>query len=648
MSETRFPSSRPPSSAAGGGGDRPLLQNALVTDAPSAVTQAAAAKTLLLDGRITGHHPQRGETVISTAKGDITVQTGASALPLGGEVSVELKMQGLSLRANISAIRAKNAEAKAAQDIARPAPPAPDDNPRPVRAGDRFMALRLPAEAPPPAAMESGGRAPESPPGTSRPTLEQAARIIEAVRASVGVARMAMMLPPVPDVPLPVIWQVLNTRDVMTALVRLPDNMQQQLLDFIARPDVAGALRQIMPAAQISALLPAAPDAADADMAQAQIALRPSIPPNPAGTAPAPLPAIGGMAGLMPLLEGFMPKGAASMMVLGGKLPNMAPGAQNLPLPQNMVQITIEEMPAAQNHPAPAARPAGSVIATVESLTSSGAPVLKTAEAHFVMRQSVPLPVGTQLLVTVTPATPQDILAESLMAAPRPASGFDPLFMRSWPSLQEALQILTVSAAPIAQALAQSIPSAGVRMAPTTLFFLAALRMGNIESWLGAPTLEALRSGGRRDIADRLTQDFARLAALSKSGVAGEWRAISMPLMQQDQHIHLIQLFLRQQAHDGDENESGDAAGRAKTTRFILNLHLSRMGEMQLDGFVQQKRFDLILRSEEKLPADIRQEILQKFAAGLAQTGMEGGLRFQARAEQWVNIPLAADAGVQA
>ncbi|HCS22545.1 MAG TPA: hypothetical protein PLW48_05010 [Alphaproteobacteria bacterium] len=643
MSETRFPSSPPASGAVSSGGDKPLVQNALVTQAPLSITDAARSKTLLLDGQVTGHNAQRGETTITTAKGDIVIQTGQSGLPLGAEVSLELKMQGLSLRANITALRARNTEARAAQDMARPpapqTPPPPAEAP-PLRAGDKVLALRLP-DTPPPAADASTQPSPSAPP-VQKPTLEQAAQIIEAVRAAVGIARMAMLMPSVPEVPLPVIWQVLNTRDVMTALVRLPEAMQTQLLEYLARPDVAASLRQILPAAQATTLLPPLPQGQDADiMMQAQMALRPA---QPSGS---PLPATAaGMAGFFPLLESMMPAGAASLMTLG-KLPQMQ-GGQNLPLPQNMMQITVHDVILPPNA-APAARPAGSVLAVVESLTASGVPVIRTPDAHFVLRQSAALPVGTQIIMTLTPATAQDI-----MAALPPMGGtqglrlFDPLFSGTWGALEDALLALSASSPAAAQNMLQTIPAATTRLAPTSLFFLAALRMGNIESWLGENALQALRSGGKRELAERLTQDFAKLASLSKTAIAGEWRAISMPLLQQDQHVHLIQFFLRQPPPD-DAGEDGEgASAREKTTRFILNLHLSRMGDMQLDGFVQKKRFDLIMRAEESLPAAIRQEILQKFTAGLEQSGMEGSMRFQTRAEQWVVVPDSAGGDTQA
>jgi hypothetical protein len=641
MSETRFPPPRPLAAGSAGGGERPAFQNVLVTSAPASITQGSQNKTLLLDGRISVYNPQRGETTVSTPKGDIVIQTGSNSLPVGTDVSVELRMQGMSLRANIAVIRAKNAEAKAAQETARPPAAPPAESAPALKSGARLIALRLPAEIPPPAPVQNADAPAPTP---ARPTLEQAAQIIEAARAAAGISRLAMMLPPLPSVPLPVVWQVLNTRDIMTALVRLPESMQVQLQDFLARPDVAAGLRQILPPVQANTLLPPPPTGADAEaLAQAQMALRPA----PATATGAP-PALGNsMMGMMPLLGSLMPAAgsAASMMMMAGKLPNMAPGAQNLPLPQNMMQLTIHDVlpPGA---PLPAARPAGSVVAVVDALTASGAPILKTPDAHFVLRQTMPLPLGTQLILTLQPAQAADILAEN----PFPTRGLmplDPLFSRGWPALDEAIALLNASAAQAAQAMAQTIPAAGARLTPTTLFFLAALRMGNIESWLGAPAMEALRGGGRKDLAERLAQDFGRLASLSKNIVAGEWRAISMPLMQQDQHISLIQFFLRQPPPD-DEETAGAGDAQRKMTRFILNLHLSRMGDMQFDGLLHKKRFDLILRSEEKLSAIIRQELMQKFTLGLEQTGMEGGLSFQTRAEHWMQIPETAEASTQA
>jgi hypothetical protein len=60
------------------------------------------------------------------------------------------------------------------------------------------------------------------------------------------------------------------------------------------------------------------------------------------------------------------------------------------------------------------------------------------------------------------------------------------------------------------------------------------------------------------------------------------------------------------------------------------------MGAMQLDGYIQKKKFDMILRTEDKLPFDMRQELMKRFAQGLSQVNMQGGISFQTRQQGWM------------
>ena len=216
------------------------------------------------------------------------------------------------------------------------------------------------------------------------------------------------------------------------------------------------------------------------------------------------------------------------------------------------------------------------------------------------------------------------------------AAKFQPLLDGQWPALHDALQNLGATDA--AAALRNTIPDASPRLVPTAMFFLAALRLGDIESWIGAPALKALKDGGKQALVDRLTGDFARIAAQSKENISGDWRAISLPFLN-DEQLSQIQLFLRHHQPD-DDGQKGGAEDKGKTTRFVLNVNLSRMGALQLDGLMQQKRFDIILRSQEALPLPVRQDLMQGFAKGLGQSGLEGGISFQTKAQNWVMIDL--------
>ena len=645
MSETHFPPPRPSgTSLSAAPSAPPLLKDALVVEAPPKLSRPA--DTLLLHGKIIGNNRAKGEIKIATPDGTLTIQSKI-AIPPDTEVTIELKMQQLSLRANITIIKQKTAEAEQTAEIAKPAATAPPDQPPRFTSGTTYTGLRLPPETPAPAASIETP-APSAPLPPANITLADAAKIIEAAR-TVGVARLPATLPSLPPIPMPVLWQILNTRDVLSALEKLPPQMQQQITDFLKQPDVIAALEKIIPPAALATYYPP-PSAATRETPvtdTTSLVTRPQ-PPVPAvqNTPQNPLAAqTAVLKGLMPLLETMLP-GVANAMTLGA-MPAAAKTLPSAPVPQNMVKVDIisvfnppprGDAPQAPIPSMTANLPAGAQLATVESMTPGGFPILALPDGHIVLQQPVDVPIGTQLSVTLTPMGLSDMLALSPLlttsgGAPLP---FDPLQSRTWPALQETLQVLIDQSGNAAQLLKNTLPSpATARMTPTALFFLAALRIGSIESWLGENILQALAKAGRKDLIERLGGDFKSLSRQAQSTVAGDWRVISLPLLH-DEQISQIQFYVRQQ--QDDEHDGNDGGENKKFTRFILNLTLSRLGDMQLDGLIRQKRLDLILRSSDALPFDIRQDIMQRFAAGVEQAGMQGSVSFQTRAEKWAHI----------
>ena len=70
---------------------------------------------------------------------------------------------------------------------------------------------------------------------------------------------------------------------------------------------------------------------------------------------------------------------------------------------------------------------------------------------------------------------------------------------------------------------------------------------------------------------------------------------------------------------DDDDDERDDI-------RFVVDLDLSALGAMQLDGLVHGKRLDLILRSHAELPVAMRHDVARVFDDALGVSGMEGSL----------------------
>ncbi len=613
------------------GTQRLLDEAAPVKQAPADI--AKDRMPVKLEGRVVSQNRETGETRIATARGEIVVNSD-KPIPKDATVMIELtRGKAIGLMAQIALLREK-AQAADTPDLPPPAhvkaPPAPPPAP-PLKPGDVVTALVMRDEAvtPPPPAPE-----------TTIP-LQRAAQVLEQLTL-----QMLRDLPKPLPVPNDVILQLAATPDKLAALQKLPPEQQQAIINYLAKPEVAAKLSQMiqLPPAPLP-LQPQTQNPPSGTPAPPEAAPATDMPPLPVpagkGTGNAPPPAgVGALKGLLPLIESLQNAnpGAGGMMprMAGGQKTDMPQGLQGL-IP-SMSQLRIVSItPQGETPPVPQQ---GQVLGEVEFVTTNGQPSIRAGGQSFLLRMPASLPIGTQVVFEPTPMTPQQVMTSFQLDALRQAaapSGFTPLWSTTWPALQETMDALgMLGGMPNAQAIQDSIPSPTPRLAPTALFFLAALRSGAVESWLGEGTLQSLRQAGKSSLADRLTGDFGRISAQSKEPLSGEWRAISMPMMH-DGEIGQMQFYIRRQQQD-DTPEKEDDMRAAPPTRFILNLHLSRMGDMQLDGLLRKKTFDLILRSADALPESMRRELMGSFAKGLKQAEMEGGISFQTRAQKWVTI----------
>lgn len=206
-----------------------------------------------------------------------------------------------------------------------------------------------------------------------------------------------------------------------------------------------------------------------------------------------------------------------------------------------------------------------------------------------------------------------------------------------WPVLQDIANLLLQTSAPIAQAFANMIPNPATpqQMAPAALFFIAAMRAGDIEGWLGGRATDAIRRAGRGDLITRLSQESSALSRLGTEPLGQEWKAASLPLSWQEQILKIPVYYKRSE----EERDTGAERGESMV-RFVINLDLSRMGKMQMDALYREaaKRFDLILRSSQPFTKAAEHDMRGLFAGALEDIGLHGEMGFQTGAEKWVTV----------
>ncbi len=292
--------------------------------------------------------------------------------------------------------------------------------------------------------------------------------------------------------------------------------------------------------------------------------------------------------------------------------PTGQPAAANPALAEG-ARVSLRIAPAA-----PGGVPAPGTIPAVVAQGAGGTAVLQTALGTLRLDGGTALAPGTRLSIEIASAAP-----------PRPAAPgagiASPLGLaRDWPALKEALAALAAANPAAARGLEAAIPRAGGNLGTSMLFLMSALQLGDPKAFLGDAALRALR-GSSAELAARIADDFLALARLSSAGGGGDgdWRTWILPLHDGDA-LRQVRLFTRNQKRKSRaRDEETDA------TRFIVELELSNLGLMQIDGFTHDHRFDLMIRTADPLPAAVRDGIRSIYQAYRGDSGERGDLGVQ-------------------
>jgi hypothetical protein len=254
-------------------------------------------------------------------------------------------------------------------------------------------------------------------------------------------------------------------------------------------------------------------------------------------------------------------------------------------------------------------------------------PVVQTPDGQIQLNVRANLPPGTvvTLEVTARQAPPTGLLPPAPLTPPAtmpfagPATG--------WPTLMAAVEVLQRSDPAIAAQFANAIPDGGARSALAMMSMVQALRTGEPRQWPGDGNLRALERTGPRgaQLASQLAGEVTEMSRQVRE-TPGEWRSLPIP-WQADGRVERVRLVVRET--DGDEAAKKRKGGGG--TRFLLDLDLSRLGPLQLDGMFKKdtRSFDMMVRTHAPLPDAMRTDLAGLFANANAAMNLVGSLSFQ-------------------
>lgn len=353
--------------------------------------------------------------------------------------------------------------------------------------------------------------------------------------------------------------------------------------------------------------------------------LAPTIPSGAAPTSP-PMQAAAGPGITVP------PQSAAPT-----PLPSNPPSATTLttaaPPPAATVTASGEHPfthQAIQNAP-----PAHTMTARVIGTEAGGETVVRTPVGIFKLFTAAPPPPGSTLMLEIA-LPPQPGTATGFLTVDtsynQPATGNAQPLTHEWKSLHESLAMLRQDPIQFAE-LNHRIPNTKSDFVNSALFFISALKSGAIRQWLGDRVSTRLEERAS-PLLQRLSADFSNISALGTDKPDQSWNLYAIPFRHEEE-LQQARLYVRR-----EQNKESKNSRQAIGTRFVVEVTLSEMGDMQLDGLVrtQDKNvlFDLIVRSEQPLDNDVQSDISALFSQGAQAVGYAGNVLFQPGRERFM------------
>lgn len=255
---------------------------------------------------------------------------------------------------------------------------------------------------------------------------------------------------------------------------------------------------------------------------------------------------------------------------------------------------------------------------------------------------------GSVIVTAVSPQGKKDvqftILPQQIL--PEVIETFMPLnpsLGESWPVLDEIWDQAMAQQSTHPEVLAnlrQIIPSSTTQqMPPAMLFFMSVLKNGFSAEWIPEKHLAILEGVDKESLINMLNRDLNAIRARLEDPLPVDaWRPLPIPMQLGDQLMRL-QWFYRHPENDYQESGTPDEQGAKKRkTRFLLNVPKTGLGDIQIDGLVQERKLDLILRTEDAIMSHMEKAIRGRYTAVLETTGMVGGIDFQSGRHHYVHV----------
>ena len=245
------------------------------------------------------------------------------------------------------------------------------------------------------------------------------------------------------------------------------------------------------------------------------------------------------------------------------------------------------------------------------------APLVVTKIGVLALEENIRLPHLTPVDVEITSVAepPSFVLPEQ-----RDETAFQ--------AFKDALGGLQKSDPAAFESLKSILPQTGVKLPALIRTFITAASQGvPLASFIGEANAIAIQNLGEkgRTLISAMEKEFSASSKKVSDG-RSSWQAWSVPILS-GAIVEPVSLYLQKPQEDG--HRQNGSSGKQNAVRFVLDLNLSKLGKMQMDGLAHrnERRFDLILRHKNDLPESFDEKIRLIFTQTLSALNYTGTVK---------------------
>ena len=195
-------------------------------------------------------------------------------------------------------------------------------------------------------------------------------------------------------------------------------------------------------------------------------------------------------------------------------------------------------------------------------------------------------------------------------------------------AFSEALAVLQKSDPPAFEAIKNILPQTGNKL-PAQIFSVIHAASQNVPllAVIGETNVAALQNIGEKGqrLFKEMEKDFATMPKKVSDG-RNSWDGWTVPFLS-GAIVQPVSLYVQKPAEG--RTRSKENKSKQNALRFVLDLDLSQLGKLQMDGLAHrnERRFDLILRHQKELPDSFDNKIRDIFSQTMTALNYTGTVK---------------------